>query len=105
MRKGDEIFSMDEFAALKNFAKNALKEDKRLHGIQDNKFNQQNQFTQKKEEKKPPPVQNKPIKKQEPPKQITKKEEKPIKKNRTSKTNTTSNNKKRNFKTSNKNRK
>ena len=39
MRKDFEIFSKDELASLQNFAKNAKKEDKKLHGIQDNKIN------------------------------------------------------------------
>ena len=39
MRKGDEIFSKDELAMLKDFAKKGVKEDKRLHGITDNKNN------------------------------------------------------------------
>ena len=35
MRKGDEIFSKDELAALRMFAKNAVEEDKKLCGISD----------------------------------------------------------------------
>jgi len=36
MKKDFSIFSADELAMLQNFAKNAVKEDKKLHGIQDN---------------------------------------------------------------------
>ena len=35
MRKGDEIFSKEELAALRMFAKNAVEEDKKLCGISD----------------------------------------------------------------------
>ena len=87
----EKIFSKDEFAALKNFAKEALKEDKRLHGIpekgsnenktknlqQNNFYNQDksktvstnnsnnnhsNKFPIKNEGNKPPPNRNKPNK-------------------------------------------
>ena len=87
----EKIFSKDELAALKNFAKEALKEDKRLHGIpekgsnenktkklqQNNFYNQDksktvltnntnnnylNKFLIKNEGNEPPPNQNKPIK-------------------------------------------
>ena len=68
MRKDFEIFSKDELASLQNFAKNAKKEDKKLHGIQDNKINNNkpNINIPKKEEKKPQP----PVKKFETPKQV-----------------------------------
>ena len=90
MKKGEEIFSRDELATLKNFVNQAAKEDKRIHGIQanNNNNNKQNQYIQKKEEKKPqqPKIQPKPIKNPEQPKPIVgkpphiKKEEKPINK-------------------------
>ena len=90
MKKGEEIFSRDELATLKNFVNQAAKEDKRIHGIQanNNNNNKQNQNIQKKEEKKPsqPKMQPKPIKSPEQPKPIVgkppqiKKEEKPINK-------------------------
>ena len=96
------MFSADELALLQNFAKNAAKEDKKLHGIQDNasstkkpvggfyaqdksktvststNINKTNILNQKKEEKKPAQT----INKTEPPrpntstKPIPKKEEK-----------------------------
>ena len=82
--KDFNIFSADELAMLKEFAKNGLEEDKRLHGIigtsnkdkninktknltsnfykqeksktvSINNTNTSNQFSMKKEEKKPPP--------------------------------------------------
>ena len=107
MRKGDEIFSKDELAALRMFAKNAVEEDKKLHGITEkemknpnktktlntnfykqeksktvavnNNNNKSNQFTIKKEEKKPPPVQQKPVITKPVP-QTNKKEENIVKK-------------------------
>ena len=87
MRKGLEIFSKNELAALQSFANQAKKEDKKIHE-QREYINKQNQYIPKKEEKKPPQpqIQPKPIKKQEPPKPVinrpapVKKEEKPIKK-------------------------
>ena len=50
----DGIFSKDELSILKNFANNAVKEDRRIHGISNNyNNNKQNQFISKKEEKPP----------------------------------------------------
>ena len=101
-RKDFEIFSAEELASLKLFAKNAVKEDKKLHGITDkdkkenktktlssNFYNQEKSKTvsmvntnkpgqfPKKEEKKPQPKPNitKPVEKKPPP---VKKEE-PVK--------------------------
>ena len=37
MKKDFSMFSAEELAALQNFAKDAAKEDKKLHGIQDKK--------------------------------------------------------------------
>jgi hypothetical protein len=101
-RKDFEIFSAEELASLQLFAKNAVKEDKKLHGITDkdkkenktktlssNFYNQEKSKTvsmvntnkpgqfPKKEEKKPQPKPNitKPVEKKPPP---VKKEE-PVK--------------------------
>ena len=85
----DGIFSKDELSILKNFANNAVKEDRRIHGISNNynNNNKQNQFISKKEEKPPQPkIQHKPVKKIEQSKPViskptpVKKEEKPINK-------------------------
>ena len=104
-RKDFEIFSAEELASLQMFAKNAVKEDKKLHGIMDkdtksnktknitsNFYNQEksktvsipntnkpNQFQVKKEEKKPQQIQSKPLKNNEPVKNtITKPIEKKV---------------------------
>ena len=88
MRKGDEIFSKDEFAMLQAFTKNAAIEDRRLHGIQDNNnrnnTNNNNPNVQPIQQVRQNQI---PVKKPEPPKPVTtakpppiKKEEKPIKK-------------------------
>ena len=85
----DGIFSKDELSILKNFANNAVKEDRRIHGISNNynNNNKQNQFISKKEEKPPQPkIQQKPVKKIDQSKPViskptpVKKEEKPINK-------------------------
>ena len=41
------LFSKDELAILKNFANNAAKEDKRIHGIRENNGNINNNNKQK----------------------------------------------------------
>ena len=95
MRKGFEIFSAEEFAAIKSFANNAVKEDRKIHGVSDkdaktnktknltsNFYNQEksktvatnnfankpNQFSNKKDDKKPlvNPTIKKPVEKNPP---------------------------------------
>ena len=93
MKKGlDLLFSKEELKCLKIFAKNAVIEDRRLHGIRDNQINVNrnninninNQTFRTRENINNQPVQQNPAQMPEPPKPVEKKISPPIKKEETS---------------------